>query len=360
MVGQGVTRIYGGEAAANEVLREMRKRGGTVSGFDSVLWAKGRNAQYPFLSRRHCCSTKTAIKSERWVCYRPRARKRAQEELEKAYDELEKRVEERTLELNEARGRLQYLLTVTPGIMYTNLPTDGYKCSFVSRNVDPIMGFSEWEMLEDPEFWPKRLHPDDVNRVFEEMGPLVDGGGGTIEYRFRHRDGHYVWIQDTFKVVHDDAGKPLEIVGSWADITHRKQVEHALGERMAFMNDLQNSRRGESGSHLYDPGFRRFRLHVRQRESENDYGIRSLGDARGYEVLAQKTSSRRRPSRLRRTRQARRTRRRHDRVSVSGIVAAITFGSRIPSPPRKIRTEVLRNLSARGRTFPTGRRSRRN
>jgi hypothetical protein len=69
---------------------------------------------------------------------------------------------------------------------------------------------------------------------------LIDAGGGGIEYRFRHRDGHYVWIQDTFKVVPDEAGKPYEIVGSWADITDRKQVEQALGERMALMNDLQN------------------------------------------------------------------------------------------------------------------------
>ena len=68
----------------------------------------------------------------------------------------------------------------------------------------------------------------------------VEQGGGTIEYRFRHRDGHYVWIQDTFRVVRDDTGAASEIVGSWADITHRKQVERALGERMALMDDLQN------------------------------------------------------------------------------------------------------------------------
>ena len=76
--------------------------------------------------------------------------------------------------------------------------------------------------------------------VFEKMAPLVEQGGGTIEYRFRHRDGHYVWIQDTFRVVRDDTGAASEIVGSWADITHRKQVEQALGERMALMDDLQN------------------------------------------------------------------------------------------------------------------------
>lgn len=240
IVGQNVARIYGGEAGANEVLREMRKRGGTVSGFDSVLWAKDGTAIPVLISASMLFNDLGEQIGTVGFATDLRERKRSQEELQKSYDELEKRVEERTTELNEARGRLQYLLTVTPGIMYTNQATDGYKCSFVSRNVDPIMGFSEWEMLEDPEFWPKRLHPEDADRVFQEMGPLVEQGGGTIEYRFRHRDGNYVWIQDTFKVIEDDTGKPLEIVGSWADITHRKQVEHALGERMALMNDLQN------------------------------------------------------------------------------------------------------------------------
>lgn len=240
VVGQSVARLYGGEAGANEVLREMRKRGGTVSGFDSMLWAKDGTTIPVLISASLLFDDEGQQIGTVGFATDLRDRKRSQEELQKAYDELERRVEERTVELNEARGRLQYLLTVTPGIMYTNLPSDGYRCNFVSRNVDPIMGFSEWEMLEDPEFWPKRLHPDDRDRVFAEMGPLVEAGGGTLEYRFRHRDGNYVWIQDTFKVVHDDAGKPIEIVGSWADITHRKQVEQALGERMALMNDLQN------------------------------------------------------------------------------------------------------------------------
>lgn len=238
--GRPVALLYGGEAGANEVLREMRKRGGTVAGFDSVLWAKDGSSIPVLISASVLIDDEGREVGTVGFATDLRERKRAQEELQRSYDELERHVEERTTELKEARARLQYLMTVTPGIMYTNQSTGGYACTFVSQNVDPIMGFSEWEMLEDPEFWPKRLHPDDANRVFQEMGPLVERGGGTIEYRFRHRDGNYVWIQDTFKVVQDDSGRPLEIVGSWADITHRKQVEHALGERMALMNDLQN------------------------------------------------------------------------------------------------------------------------
>ena len=82
-------------------------------------------------------------------CGRASARKN---ELRKAHDELEKRVEERTTELKAARERLRYLMTVTPAIVYTNQAND-YTCTFVSENVSRIMGFSSWEMLEDKEFW---------------------------------------------------------------------------------------------------------------------------------------------------------------------------------------------------------------
>src|SRR5262245_32608873 len=101
------------------------------------------------------------------------------------------------------------------------------------------MGFSPWEMLEDPGFWFSRLHPEDAPRVTAQMAPLIERGGGALEYRFRNRAGNYIWIQDTFRVIRGEGGKPLEIVGSWSDISYHKQAEQALGERMAVINDLQ-------------------------------------------------------------------------------------------------------------------------
>ena len=240
VVGRRVATLYGGEAGTNEVVREMRKRGGSVSGHESVLVAKD-GGRIPVL-----VSASVLLDEEGrevgTVAFTTdlRERKKAEEALQKIRDELETRIEERTAELRTARERQRYLLTVTPGVIYTNQASGNYACTFVSENVESIMGFSTWEMLEDPEFWSKRLHPEDASRVFHEMPPLIERGGGAIEYRFRHLDGHYVWIQDTFKVVHDEAGRPSEIVGSWADISDRKRVEQALGERMALMNDLQN------------------------------------------------------------------------------------------------------------------------
>ena len=218
---------------------EMRKRGGTVSGYESALKAKdGRSV--PVLDLGLGPPRQGGSRGRAWSASPPisRARKREEEELRKAHDELEKRVEDRTTELKGARERLRYLMTVTPAIVYTNQASD-YTCTFVSENVSRIMGFSAWEMLEDRDFWAVRLHPEDAPRVFKEMRPLIERGGGTLEYRFRHRDGHYIWIQDTFRVIPDGQGRPSEIVGSWADISDRKEAEDALGERMAVMNDLE-------------------------------------------------------------------------------------------------------------------------
>src|SRR6478672_12530055 len=133
-------------------------------------------------------------------------------------------------ELKGTRQRLQYLLAVSPAIIYSTKASGDYGCTFVTENLRAIMGYTPEEMTTDPKGWPDHLHPDDAPRVFDEMLPLIERGGGTVAYRFRHRDGHYIWIQDTFKVVCDDDGHPTELVGAWADITKRKQEEQAAVE----------------------------------------------------------------------------------------------------------------------------------
>jgi PAS domain S-box-containing protein len=238
VVGHPTTQLYDNEDRSRELVLEMRKRGGTASGFESVLRTKDGHSVPVLISASVLLDKDAQEAGMVGFATDLRNRKKEEEELRRAHDELEKHVEDRTTELKAARERLRYLMTVTPAIVYTNQASD-YTCTFVSENVSRIMGFSAWEMLEDKDFWTVRLHPEDAKRVFGEMGPLIEQGGGTIEYRFRHRDGRYIWIQDTFRVMRDEQGNPLEIVGSWADISGRKQAEEALGERMAVMNDLE-------------------------------------------------------------------------------------------------------------------------
>src|SRR3989441_12886637 len=50
----------------------------------------------------------------------------------------------------------------------------------------------------------------------------------TTEYRFQYKDGTYHWVHDESRVLRDAAGEPVEVVGSWVDITDRRRAEEAL------------------------------------------------------------------------------------------------------------------------------------
>ena len=84
--------------------------------------------------------------------------------------------------------------------------------------------------------------------MLAEIAPLIEMGGGAVEYRFRHRDGHYIWIQDTFKVTRDESGRPLELVGAWADISERKHAEQKRARDHTELQKANAAPRRRSGT----------------------------------------------------------------------------------------------------------------
>jgi diguanylate cyclase (GGDEF)-like protein/PAS domain S-box-containing protein len=83
------------------------------------------------------------------------------------------------------------------------------------------------------ELWLQRLHPDDAKRIKAIVKKQDSGEDGydTLEYRERHRDGHYIWILSRGKPVEwDRDGKPIRTVGTDTDITRLKAVEAELAD----------------------------------------------------------------------------------------------------------------------------------
>jgi PAS domain S-box-containing protein len=134
---------------------------------------------------------------------------------------------------------MQELVAASPAVIYTTQLFGNLACTFVSDNLKSVMGYAPWEMRDDLTFWTKHLHPEDMQRVLTEIDHLIAAGGGSVEYRFRHKRGDYIWIQDSFAVRHDKNGTPTERVGSWADISDRKRVEAEL-QRLAEQVELRN------------------------------------------------------------------------------------------------------------------------
>ncbi|CAN5800144.1 hypothetical protein BH11PSE12_BH11PSE12_03110 [soil metagenome] len=128
-------------------------------------------------------------------------------------------------------NRLQYLIDNTPAIIYTSVPTGDFKMTFVSGNAYHVLGFHPEEMVADPNFWFNHIHPEDVPQIFSSLAMLFTEGMRTYEYRFMSQSGQYLWMHDMLRLIRDDAGNPLEVVGSLTDITERKQMEETLQKK---------------------------------------------------------------------------------------------------------------------------------
>jgi adenylate cyclase len=138
------------------------------------------------------------------------------------------RVGERLKEAQAAaQQRLARLLSSSPAVIYSFKATGDFAPTFVSENIRTVFGYAPGEYLEHPSFWRDRVHPDDLTRVEEAIAQFFQNGMHTVEYRFRRKDGSYCWVNDEQQLIRDREGQPLEIVGSWSDITARKVAEEA-------------------------------------------------------------------------------------------------------------------------------------
>ncbi|MBI5031470.1 MAG: PAS domain S-box protein [Chloroflexi bacterium] len=142
------------------------------------------------------------------------------------YELLERRHAEEAL--STSRARLQHLLTASPTVIYSAEPHGDFAATFVSPNVADQLGYAPETFTNDSQFWVNHLHPDDAPRILSGLSPLFERNEHMHEYRFRHQDGSYRWMRDELRLIRDAQGNPIEIVGSWIDITETKLAEEAV------------------------------------------------------------------------------------------------------------------------------------
>jgi PAS domain S-box-containing protein len=137
-----------------------------------------------------------------------------------------------------SRSRLTQLLTASPAVIYSFKASGDFAPTFVSANIEMLFGYAPREYLENANFWSERVHPDDLKRVESEIARQLKNGKHVLEYRFRRKDGSYCWVSDEQRVVRDEKGEPVEVIGSWSDITARKQVEEAAAAARERLSTL--------------------------------------------------------------------------------------------------------------------------
>jgi PAS domain S-box-containing protein len=145
-------------------------------------------------------------------------------------------------ELKRTKQRLQHVLTSSPAVIYTCNPPGDCATTFISTNVKTELGYDSEDFVDDRRFWIDHIHPDDVAHVKDVILKLKAGGSYVLEYRFQHKNGSYRWMRDQLRLLCDENGKTVEVVGSWTDISDIKQAEEALRKsEQQFRELIENS-----------------------------------------------------------------------------------------------------------------------
>lgn len=161
-----------------------------------------------------------------------RARKREAQRESERFAELA-RVEHR---------RLDEVVSNVPGMVWeiSIEPGSGeQKTVYVSRFVEQMLGYRAEDFLGTKGFGLSLVPEEDRERVERETKEIfATGKTGTLQYRWRDKNGSLLWVEAQLAVMRDEHDRPVGLRGVTMDITDRKLAEEAARQSEARNHDI--------------------------------------------------------------------------------------------------------------------------
>ena len=168
-------------------------------------------------------------------------RRRAEQELRQAREELEAKVVERTANLQRSEG----YLAETQKLTHTGSwawDARSQKVLYCSEEMFRIYGLDPQRDLPTRKNFRQRVHPEDRNRLDERQARVVNEKVDSFdEYRVLLPDGTVKHVNSSGHPVLDGNGELIEFIGTATDVTERKRAEEALRESEAKIRRLVDS-----------------------------------------------------------------------------------------------------------------------
>ncbi|MEQ8683742.1 MAG: PAS domain S-box protein [Imperialibacter sp.] len=131
--------------------------------------------------------------------------------------------------LKESNEKLEMVLEGADlGIWDLNLQT--WEAQY-NDQLKGMLGYKPSEIDGTQIAWHNLFHQGDRDKALDLMKKHINGEIDMIdmEYRMRHKDGRWIWIQNRGKVMERDSdGRAVRALGTHTDITQRKLAEYEL------------------------------------------------------------------------------------------------------------------------------------
>ena len=130
--------------------------------------------------------------------------------------------------IEESIERYEYVTKATSDAVWDwDLITDTI---YYGEGFERLFGHKIDTLEKSSASWKSRIHPDDNERVLENIYSVINGKENKwmAEYRYKKSNGDYTFVNDKGVIIRDAQGKATRIVGAMQDITKQKEEASRL------------------------------------------------------------------------------------------------------------------------------------
>ena len=159
---------------------------------------------------------------------------------------LNKSIKKEQLEVKELLKN-QNLFSSGPVITIEWLPEHNWPIKDISNSCENILGYTKDEILSKDFNYSNLIHPDDKNKVYQEVENFIKNNLDSFEqaYRIQSKNGTYKYFYDYTKILRNEKNEIINFIGYIFDQTNLKEKEKALLlEKNRFANIILGTNAG--------------------------------------------------------------------------------------------------------------------
>lgn len=112
----------------------------------------------------------------------------------------------------------------------------------IVHGLERVTGYANQESDLSADWWRSLIHPDDLPAHQQNYDRhLKKGGIYKAVYRVLHKNGQWIWVEDTAKIIKGADGTNIQLVGTIVDITQRKEAEEKLRYQLQLTQNITDS-----------------------------------------------------------------------------------------------------------------------
>ena len=114
---------------------------------------------------------------------------------------------------------------------------------YVSPSWKEMLGYHDDELPNSTHTWKKLAHPQDIVKVMGSLKEHIRQHRKVFEnnHRLRHKDGHWVWILGRARIIYDEQGNAIRMIGTHTDITKEKELQLQYSHYAQILEQIEDS-----------------------------------------------------------------------------------------------------------------------